>query len=113
MPYENFLRWIREIPGHPRTQGLCEKVIKEDRWQLYTDPYQYKTQEMCEWAIEKNPWCLNYVPDQYETQEMCEKVFQEYSRQQYAVTDRFKASVKKLLKKDLGASKMSLLTSRH
>ena len=56
MSYENFLRWIREIPGHPRTQGLCEKVIKEDRWQLYTVPYQYKTQEMCECAFEKNPW---------------------------------------------------------
>ena len=46
---------------------------------------------MCDWAIEKNPWYLNYVPDQYKTQEICEKVFQEYSRQQYAVTDRFKA----------------------
>ena len=75
MSYESFLRWIREIPGHPRAQGACEKVIEEDPWQLYTDPDHYKTQEMCKRAAEKCPWWLN--PDQYKTQEMCEKIFEE------------------------------------
>ena len=75
MSYESFLRWIREIPGHPRAQGVCEKVIEEEERQLYTHPDHYKTQEMCKRAVEKYPWCLN--PHQYKTQEMCEKIFEE------------------------------------
>ena len=85
MSYENFLRWIREIPGHPRAQAACEKVIEEEPQQLYNEgvhnetgiledvPNSFKTQSMREGAVEKIPHVLRHIPDYFETPEMCNK----------------------------------------
>ena len=40
------------MPDHLKTQGMCEKAVEEDPYQLDDFPDHLKTQEMCEKAVE-------------------------------------------------------------
>ena len=61
------------MPDNLKTQGMCERAVEEDPWELKDDPYHFRTEKMCERVVEKNPWYLGYVLDQYKTEEMYNK----------------------------------------
>ena len=82
-------------PGHPKTQGVCERAVEKDPWQLKDVLYHFKTEKMCERAVEAGyskfdpghfktgkmcgkvvcmePCNLEYVPDHFNTEEMCDE----------------------------------------
>ena len=43
--------WIKETPGHLKTQGIHKKAVDENPWFQQFIPDKYKTQEMCKRAV--------------------------------------------------------------
>ena len=44
--------------GHPKVQGLRERAVEKNPWQLKDVSVHFKMDKMCERAVEKNSWCL-------------------------------------------------------
>ena len=51
MSDENVPRWIREIPGHLKTQEMCDEAVGIERRSLAFVPDRFKTGEMCNEAL--------------------------------------------------------------
>ena len=47
----NVPRWIREIPGHLKTQEMCEEAVGIQPRSLAFFPDQIKTEKMCNEAV--------------------------------------------------------------
>ena len=87
--------WIREIPGHLKTQEMCNEAVHIEpcSFQFFPDHLKtqkmyneimpidpaaffcifdgFKTQEMYEKAVEVTPWQLHYVLYHFKAQQMC------------------------------------------
>ena len=55
--------WIREIPGHIKTQEMCNEAVDIEPRSLAFGPGHFKTQEICNEAVTRDPCALDYVPD--------------------------------------------------
>ena len=75
--YENVLRWIREIPGHLKTQVMCEEAVWIEPRSLAFVPHRLKSKGLCIKAVRRNPYALNYVPDHLKTQKICKEAMRE------------------------------------
>ena len=53
-------------PGHPKTQGVCERAVEKDPWQLKDVLYHFKTEKMCERAVEAGYSNLTLVTSRQE-----------------------------------------------
>ena len=51
MSDENVPCWIREIPGHLKTQEMCDEAVGIERRSLAFVPDRFKTGEMCNEAL--------------------------------------------------------------
>ena len=51
MSDENVPRWIREIPGHLKTQEMCDEAVGIEPRSLAFVPDRFKTGEMCNEAL--------------------------------------------------------------
>ena len=49
-------RWIKEIPGHLKTQNMCLEAVRIEPFSLAYVPDDFKTEEMCNDAVEKDPY---------------------------------------------------------
>ena len=90
MSYENVPCWIRGIPGHLKTQEICNEAVRLRPYSLHYIPDQYKTQEMCNEAVSREPYILDYVPNHFKTQEMCNESICGNPAVFFLVPDRFK-----------------------
>ena len=70
MSYESFPRWIRENPGHFKTQEICDQTVAQFSYALTYVPDHLKTQGMCTQAKRNNQAVFVLVPDRFKTQEM-------------------------------------------
>ena len=61
MPYENVPRWIREIPGHLKTQEMGNVAVHIEPYSLEAAQDHLKTHKMCNKAVHSEPSPLYYV----------------------------------------------------
>ena len=54
MVYENVPRWIREIPGHLKTQDMCGEAVRKEPRSLAFVPDGLKTEKVCNEAVGRN-----------------------------------------------------------
>ena len=76
MFYENAPRWIREIPGHFKTQEMCNETVAQFSYTLRYVPDHLKTQKVCNQAVRNNPAVIFLFPDRFKTQELCIKALE-------------------------------------
>ena len=67
MFYENAPRWIREIPGHFKTQEMCNETVAQFSYTLRYVPDHLKTQKVCNQAVSNNPAVIFLFPDRFKT----------------------------------------------
>ena len=70
MSYENVQRWIREIPGHRKTQEMCDEAVGLERRSLAFAPDRFMKEEMCNDPVGWDICTLNNVPDYIMTQKL-------------------------------------------
>ena len=51
------------VPGHLKTQEMCEKAVEQRPYLLGLVPDYFKTKEMCEKTVKDDPSSLQYVTD--------------------------------------------------
>ena len=62
MSYENVPRWIREIPGHLKTQEMCDEAVHIESYSLEVVLDRFKTEEMCNEEVRREPFTLTLCP---------------------------------------------------
>ena len=72
--FANVPEWIKEIPGHLKTQEICDETVLMEPYSLEFVPGRLKTQEMCNEAMCREPNTLKFVPGHLKTEEMCNEV---------------------------------------
>ena len=67
MSSENIPRWIREIPGHPKTQEMCDEAVGIEPRSLAFVLDRFKTEDMCNEAVGRNAYILGNIPNHFIT----------------------------------------------
>ena len=52
---------LKSVPGHYKTQKMCERAIERGSWMVEYVFDRYKTHKICETAIERMLYALEYV----------------------------------------------------
>ena len=55
MSYKNVPGWIKGIPGHLKTQEICDEAVHMEPRSLAFVPDPFKTEEMCNEAVRRQP----------------------------------------------------------
>ena len=84
--------WIRKIPDHLKTQGMCDEAVRIESSPLAFVPDYLKTEGMCNEAVRRKPYTttLYYVPDRLKMQEMFNEVMRNNAIAFFFIPDRFK-----------------------
>ena len=69
----NVSGWIRGVPGHLKTQEMCNEVVQMKPYSLAYVPDHFKTQKMCERTVEDETDSLEFVPNNLKTKAMHER----------------------------------------
>ena len=62
---------VKEIPGHLKTQEMCNEAVHMEPYSLEFVPEHFKTQDMCDKAVRMEPCSLEFVLENLKMQEMC------------------------------------------
>ena len=60
---------LKYVPDWLKTQGMCERVVKDKQGALENVSDHFKIQGMCDDAVRKRLRLLEYVPDYFVTQQ--------------------------------------------
>ena len=113
--YENVPRWIREIPGHLKTQEMCDEAVGIEPRSLAFVPDHFKTEGMCNEAVGRNAYTLDNVPDYIMTQKICNEAMHENTAAFFVIPDHFKTQKKciKAFQVDQWHLNVSLTVLKH
>ena len=65
MAYASVPCWIREIPGHLKTQDMCNDAVHIEPGSLEFVPDHFKTEEPCNEEVHRESYALDYIPDHF------------------------------------------------
>ena len=76
---------LKDVPGHFKTQEMCDNEVQRSLFYLEYVPDCFITQEMCE-----DPAVFFLIPDCFKTEEMCKKAVEVDPWQLKDALDHFK-----------------------
>ena len=77
MSYENVPLWVREIPGHLKTQEMCDEAVRIGPRSSAHVSDCFKTEDMFSEAVVRDAYTLDNVPDHMMTQKICNEAMRE------------------------------------
>ena len=82
--------WIITIPGHLKTQEMCNEAVRINPLSLVYVPDHFKIQGMCNEVVHNKPCMMLFVPDHLITQEMWNEIMRTMPNVFARIPDRFK-----------------------